>query len=160
MTTYGVTGHSKLDEPTKAKVYDALTTYFRPRPSGELHGVTCLARGADQIFAQVISDLGGTFDVVLPAQDYRTEIVKPENAVDFDRLLALARAVTTLPFEHSNRDAYRAAGDEVLARCAHLVAVWDGQAVDGRGGTGDTVESARTLAIPVTVIWPEGARRL
>lgn len=30
-------------------------------------GVTCLARGADQIFARVVLDLGGTVEVVLPA---------------------------------------------------------------------------------------------
>jgi hypothetical protein len=32
-------------------------------------GVTCLARGADQVFARVVLELGGEIEFVLPASD-------------------------------------------------------------------------------------------
>lgn len=47
-------------------------------------GVTCLARGADQVFAHVVFDLGGTIEVVLPAADYSESKIKPDNANEFD----------------------------------------------------------------------------
>ncbi len=53
-------------------------------------GVTCLARGADQAFARAVMDLGGRFEVVLPAADYRDRKVRPDNAADFDELIARA----------------------------------------------------------------------
>jgi hypothetical protein len=40
-----------------------------------------------------------------------------------------------------------------------LVAVWDGEPARGLGGTADVVAYAREGAIPVEVIWPEGATR-
>lgn len=64
-----------------------------------------------------------------------------------------------LPFDTANRDAYAAAGEVVLADVAALVAVWDGAPPDGRGGTGDTVQTARARGLPVTIVWPDGARR-
>jgi hypothetical protein len=41
----------------------------------------------------------------------------------------------------------------------HVVAVWDGEPSDGHGGTGDVVAAARERRMPVTVVWPDGARR-
>jgi hypothetical protein len=67
--------------------------------------------------------------------------------------------VRVLPFETSNRDAYAAANEALLADVDTLVAVWDGAPPDGKGGTGDTVEVARERGIPVTVVWPDGAAR-
>jgi len=40
-----------------------------------------------------------------------------------------------------------------------LVAVWDGDAQGGRGGTSATVALARDLGRTVHVVWPDGARR-
>ncbi len=42
--------------------------------------LTFLARGADQIFARVVVELGGSVEVVLPAADYRERKAKPDNA--------------------------------------------------------------------------------
>lgn len=64
-----------------------------------------------------------------------------------------------MPFETANRDAYAAAGEAILADVEALVAVWDGSPPDGRGGTGDTVSTARQRGLPVTIIWPEGVNR-
>jgi hypothetical protein len=122
-------------------------------------GVTCLARGADQVFARAVLELGGQIDVVLPASDYRERKVKPDNAADFADLIGKANTVTTMPFETANRDAYMAASERVLATVDAMVAVWDGRPSDGHGGTGDVVVAARERGLPVTVVWPDGAHR-
>ena len=92
-------------------------------------------------------------------RDYRQRRVKPDNTAEFEELITRASSVRTLPFEQSNRDAYVAASQAVLSSVERMVAVWDGQPADGHGGTGDVVAAAHARALPVTVVWPDGAVR-
>lgn len=155
----GVTGHSNLAPESEKVVADAirevLTGFAQP-----IVGVSCLARGADQVFARVVLELGGQLEVVLPAADYRERKVKPDNRADFDALVAQAADVRVLPFEQSGREAYVAASEAVLSSVEALVAVWDGTPADGRGGTADVVAVANDRGLPVHVVWPEGAHRV
>jgi hypothetical protein len=107
----------------------------------------------------VVLELGGALEVVLPAADYRSRKVTVEDAAVFDELMGHATTVRTLPFETSNRESYLGASEHLLSTTELMVAVWDGEAADGRGGTGDVVERARALSLPVTVVWPVGAAR-
>lgn len=154
----GITGHSNLSEDTVPLVAAALRALLTDTPI-PIVGVSRLARGADQVFARAVLDLGGELHVVLPAGDYRARKVKPSNAADVDELIGQAATVTTMPFETSDRDAYLAASEHVVATVEAMVAVWDGQPSDGRGGTGDIVATARDRGLPVTVVWPDAARR-
>lgn len=121
--------------------------------------MTCLARGADQVFARVVLDLGGSVEVVLPAVDYRARKVKPDNAAEFDELINKAATVRAMPFARSNSDAYLGASEHILSTVDVLVAVWDGQPSGGHGGTADVVAAARKRGLPVTLVWPNGAER-
>jgi hypothetical protein len=38
---------------------------------GSLVGISCLADGADQLFARAVVDMGGALEVVIPAERYR-----------------------------------------------------------------------------------------
>lgn len=154
----GITGHSNLTPDSVPLVADAIRAVLAEHGE-KVTGVTCLARGADQVFADVVLDLGGEVEVILPSADYRERKVKPDNREQFESLLARAADVRIMPFETANRDAYSAAGDAVLADVDALVAVYDGAPPDGKGGTGDTVRAARERGLPVIVIWPNGARR-
>jgi hypothetical protein len=154
----GITGHSNLTPDTMPLVAEALRDVLAGAEQPVV-GVACLARGADQLFARVVLELGGEIEVVLPASDYRERKVKPENAAEFGDLIGKAGTVTTMPFETSNRDAYMAASEAVLTAVDAIVAVWDGQPSDGHGGTGDVVAAARDRNLPVTVVWPTGAAR-
>ena len=154
----GITGHSNLAPESvplvAAELRNVLSEY-----GAALVGVSCLARGADQVFAHIVLELGGELEVVLPAADYRERKVKPDNREEFEELIGQATSVRVLPFDTSNRDAYAAASEDVLGSADALVAVWDGAAPDGKGGTADTVEVARARGISVTVVWPDGAQR-
>lgn len=153
----GVTGHSNLAPDTVAAVADALRSALPARD--EIVGVTCLARGADQIFARVVLDLGVRIEVVLPAADYRLRKVKPDNAADFDELISNATDVRTMPYERSSGEAYMAASEHVLSSVEAMIAVWDGRPSGGHAGTADVVDVARKRGLPVTVVWPDGASR-
>ncbi|KAA2261800.1 hypothetical protein F0L68_15445 [Solihabitans fulvus] len=158
----GVTGHMNLAEECLQSVAGAVRTLLgelvAQRPDTTLTGVTCLAPGADQLFAEVVLALGGQVEVVLPASDYR-ERLKPHQVADYDRLLADAAVVSVLPFLQSSRQAYLAASERVVASVDGLVAIWDGERSGGIGGTADVVAHTRSMGVPVYVVWPEGASR-
>jgi hypothetical protein len=152
-----ISGHRELPPATTALVDSALRRVLDACVP-DLVGITCLADGADQVFARVVLDLGGTLEVIVPAERYRDDV--PETAhAGYDALLAKAVRVRRLPFVESTDESHMAASIDMLADADHLVAVWDGLPARGYGGTGDVVEYARRHAIPVTIVWPPGATR-
>ena len=157
MTRVAVTGHTDLPPDTTGLVADGLRAVLAD--AVPLVGLTCLAPGADQLFAEVVLDLGGRVEIVLPAADYREAKVAPGAWPRFDDLVRRADRVRTLPFPRSGRAAYQAAALAVLDAADLLVAVWDGVADSRPGGTAATVAAARDRGLPVSVVWPAGAQR-
>lgn len=157
----GVTGHRDLTADAEQVVARALKDLLADirEETTELVGVSCLARGADSIFAELVIDLGGKLEVVLPSADYRSAVVDRDHRRQFETLLSKAELVRVLPFERATADAYVAANVAVLKSIDRLVAVWDGLPSAGAGGTGDAVICAQSAGLPVTVIWPAGAAR-
>lgn len=154
----GITGHMDLSEATAKRVRERIDRALSDL-DGDLIGVTCLAFGADQIFAQSVLDAGGTLEVLLPAADYRDQRVWTEHLPVFDGFLASAAKVEIMPFSKSGPEAYAAANERMLRGIDALLAVWDGEPAAVRGGTADAVADAERLQVPVTVIWPDGAQR-
>ncbi|WP_199856602.1 hypothetical protein [Nocardia suismassiliense] len=154
----GVTGHMNITENTAPLVYDAIMELLAEEDSTNLTGISCIARGADSVFAQAVLDAGGTLEVVLPAQNYRERKVKPDHAELFDQLLGKADAVHVMDFPDVGREAYEAANEAMLTSCDRLIAVWDGGAGE-KGGTGTVVELARDRGVPVAIVWPDGSKR-
>ncbi|MCY9787561.1 hypothetical protein KIK06_27145 [Nocardiopsis sp. EMB25] len=159
MTRIGITGHSNLSMDSVPLVRAALAEALTPYAGDGLTGLSCLARGADQLFAEAVLDAGGRLEVVLPSVDYREVKVKRDNLDQFDGLLMRSTLVRYMPHRTAGRTAYEDANEAVLGAIDRLFAVWDGRPSGGRGGTGDAVEAARWRGVPVDVIWPEGARR-
>jgi len=144
--------------------------------------VNALAEGADRLGARAVialqqtaaSDTGVDFqlDVPLPfsvdvyKEDFNTENSKSE----FDALLTHARSVLVLPGERrragdSNQKAtlrenrsYEDAGLTLLNQSDVIIAVWDGEAGAGRGGTHDLLDIAALSGTPIIHIDAKGAR--
>lgn len=159
MPRIAVTGHMNLTPDSEPLVYGAIKQALASYAGDELVGVSCIARGADSIFAQAVLDLGGRLEVVLPCANYREQKVKPDHAPVFDALSSRAAKVFALPFQEANRQAYEAANEVLLSAGDLLFAVWDGQDGVDKGSTASVVKLARERGIPVQVIWPEGASR-
>jgi hypothetical protein len=104
--------------------------------------------------------VNGTFEVILPAHDYRQRIVSCRNVNQFDELLVKATAVTFTQFAESGADAYTAANQKLLARTNFLFAVWDGSPHGKSGGTAETVAMAERMGVPVVRVWPPGTHRV
>lgn len=124
--------------------------------ANSLVGMTCLARGADQAFADAVLNLGGALTVVIPANDYFAHIADPASRERCDTYLEAAASTITMDFERSGPAAYLAASHYLVDRCELLLAVWDGMT---GSGTADAVTYARDLGRSITVVWPDGARR-
>ncbi|OLF04716.1 hypothetical protein BLA60_39535 [Actinophytocola xinjiangensis] len=159
MIRLAVTGHRGLGENTAALVDAALRHEIAERAeNGPVVGVSCLADGADALFARAVLDQGGELQVIVPAHRYRDDLPADHHAT-YDALIDAAAEVTRLDHVESDSEAHMEASLRMLAGVDELLAVWDGQPARGYGGTADVVAAARGRAVRVTVVWPPGAVR-
>lgn len=154
--TYGVSGHQKAPQSVWNLLSARLPDILGDPP---FVGVSSLAAGADQRFAEDVLRRGGTLHVILPSPAYESSFNRPSDLHLFRSLLLRASEVETLDFTKPTEDAYLAAGQRVVDVCDLLVAVWDGLPAQGKGGTADVVSYARSMGKPVDVVWPSGVRR-
>ncbi len=159
MTAIGITGHQKLPPAARSFVDAGIRRLLSVRGGPDLHGVTSLAAGADQLFATLVLEWDGALEVIVPAADYESTFTDWEQRAAYYELLRRASSVERLPFSHSSEDAFWAAGRAVADRSDVLVAVWDGRPSRGLGGTGDVVDYAQSRGTEVHVIWPRGVER-
>jgi hypothetical protein len=156
MVRIAVSGHRGLPAPTQRLIEQAIGAALEGQH--DVTGLSCLADGADQIFARAVLDHGGRIEAVIPATHYRDALPAGAHA-EYDRLLAQAARVHRLPFTESTSEAHMAASTFMLSRADQLWAIWDGKPARGYGGTADVVAWARENRLPVTAIWPDGAHR-
>lgn len=132
-------------------------------------GFASAASGADIIFHEVLGELGGESHILLPygRDDFlRTSVGEPgsEWARRFERVLEGAKDVSraspyrleedALSHEYANMVLLGRAMNtaEMLSADLVAVAVWDGRAGDGPGGTGSNVARWRRMKLDVRVI--------
>ena len=98
---------------------------------------TSLAIGSDQIFAREALALGIPVTVVIPMPDYE-RCFSAEEVQGYRDLLGRCERLQ-LDGAGSDEKAFFQAGRQVAENCDLLVAVWDGKAAAGYGGTADIV---------------------
>jgi hypothetical protein len=157
MPRIAVSGHRGLNARTTRLINEAIREKLSGY-QGDVTGMSCLADGADQIFARAVIDLGGELEVVIPADEYRTGLPVEAHA-EYDDLLDRAVAVRRLPFTESTAESHMAASKLMIDEADELYAVWDGKPARGYGGTADVVAYAHNHEVSVHVIWPDGAER-
>ena len=157
MTKIGATGHQVVPEQAIPFVVDGVQRVIR-ESTPPLRVVTSLAAGSDQLVALEVLRSGGHLDAVIPSSKYETTFSR-HDLPSFEQLLARADSVTRLDFPEPSELAYWKAGQMIVDRCDVLVAIWDGQAARGLGGTGDVVRYAREMHKDVRVVWPAGVTR-
>jgi hypothetical protein len=142
----GVSGHQHVAPAAAAALRRALPGLFRQ--IGASAAVSCLAAGADQIFAEAAIAYGLSLEVIVPCGRY-AETLDGEARGAYARLLGDAALVTRLEFPEPSEDAYLAAGLRLVESVDVLLAVWDGGQARGPGGTGDIVACAESRMRPV-----------
>lgn len=138
----GITGHRKLvDASGWVWVRGELEVLLRELPE-PLTGVTSLAIGADQLFAEVVLNLGGEIGAVIPFSNYERTFDDEFDLARYRDLLSRAQRIEIQANSANDDEAYLKAGERVAELCDVLVAVWDGEPSRGLGGTADIVRYA------------------
>jgi len=158
----GVSGHRSLAEIDKVRAgIDAalarIESSFGPT---RLTIVSALAEGADRLVVERALLRRGVRLVVvlpLPPRDYVRDFKTVASRAQFQALLHRADEVLKAPRAPSRQAAYAAAGRAVLDRCDVLLAVWDGRAARGEGGTGQMVVEARARGLAIA--WVHAGNR-
>ncbi len=138
----GITGHQNLgDQATIAWVRDTLADLLIEKIVSR--GFTCLAEGADQLFADALLENDIPFTAIVPCLDYEQAFDNQAARKDYLRLIKLAGKRIELNFPYPSEKAFFEAGKKVVA-CSDLIyAVWDGESAKGLGGTGDIVDYSK-----------------
>ena len=125
-----------------------------------LRMLSALAEGTDRLGAAAALKLGQTLEVVLPFEpdEYERDFEASASRDEFRVLLGRAEASIILDGDPQDRPrAYEASGMTMLDNCDLLIAVWDGGAARGRGGTREIIGQAARRAMPVIIIPPDGS---
>lgn len=152
MTRVGITGHQRLDDPeawpwVAATLREQLAAMKPP-----LIAVTSLAVGADQLLARLVIECGGRIYAVLPFAGIERSF-SPEQLPAYHELADQA-IFEVLETPGTEEDSYLAAGQRVVELSDIMLAVWNGKAAKGKGGTADVVAYAIHRGVPLVHIDP------
>src|ERR1044072_3266665 len=136
----GITGHQRLQNPASWEWVRQEMAHHLGEMAVPLIGISSLAVGADQLFANVILQLGGELEAISPFDGYESTFVVDRDLQEFMRLLECCTRSETLERLGSDEEAYFAAGKRVVDLADVIVGVWDGLPARGLGGTADAVE--------------------
>ncbi len=150
---FGITGHRKLLDLHRLEnlIQDALNILSAEYTFHSI--VSPLAEGADRMVAnKLIYDYYCKLITPLPFE--RTEYEKDFSAdskVEFESYLTISSSIYEVSSlkDHSREECYFRVGEEVLNKCDILIALWDGKASKGLGGTGDIVAYALKIKKPI-----------
>lgn len=148
-----VTGHRpnrlRIAESAAQTACLALLSALRIGLSGRIDGapiaLSALAEGADTAFARAALEAGWRLRALLPMPRavYARTLDAPDAADALDALLAQAENVEEMPGDPDDgASPYAALMFELLERADAFIAIWDGGASAGAGGTTDLIERA------------------
>jgi len=154
----GVTGHQDIPDPARAYIEHSIREIIAQLEAPVI-GVSSLAEGADQLFAQILHDLGDRLYVVVPSHQYESAFQNDLARNLYKTFLQQAETIETFPFAAPSEEAFFAAGRRVADLSNLLIAIWDGKEAKGEGGTADIVAYARERDKKIVVVWPNGLNR-
>ncbi|MBE9180270.1 hypothetical protein IQ268_17035 [Oculatella sp. LEGE 06141] len=147
----GFTGHQQRPGINWNWVKEAITDELR-KVEKPLIGLSSLAKGADQIFAESVLTEGGSLRVIIPTKDYAKYF---EGAVlERYHFLIEKAEIEKLDNTGSDQEAFMAAGQHIVDSADRIITVWDGKPAQGLGGTADIVQYAHMQGKHVTHINP------
>src|SRR5262249_11898774 len=111
-------------------------------------GYTCLARGADQIYAHILSRKSLRLVAVIPCTDYESTFGK-DDLVRYHAFLRRAHRTIMLPATGPSEAAFYEAGRFVVDSVDIMIAAWNGEPARGLGGTADVVAYAKSRRKPL-----------
>jgi hypothetical protein len=154
----GVTGHRALaDPPAVAEAVDRALARIRSECAGPLTLVSALAAGADRLSVERALAIEMRVLVLLPLPEpaYLRTFESDSSREEYHRLAAQAEGgLVALPALEEEA-AYEEHAERLVGTSDVLLAIWDGGASRGPGGTADVVNRARAARLPLAWVWAE-----
>ena len=157
MVKIGITGHRAFVDREKiiTGIEQALLFIAGRYPNQSWMVYSSCAEGADRLVVDRIRlfkpDVRLVIPLPLPIDDYLQDFALPESRFEFLQLVGQAAEIIPPQNPLPRPDCYSASGHAILTNSDVLIALWDGWAARGPGGTAEVVTSARLLALPL--IW-------
>ena len=117
----GITGHQELSDPTAWQWVRAELQKEITAAAPSIRGYTSLAKGADQLFADLIIAAGGELHVIIPFDQYARTL--SGNALRHYHKLLTKASTETLHVHGTEEDAFLTAGRRVVDSVQLLLAV-------------------------------------
>jgi hypothetical protein len=154
----GFTGHRRIENEAKVAqvLRDVIATLHRDH-GGDMIGRSSVASGGDTLFAEACLGANLRWVALLPFPE--VEFKKDFNDGDWKRvevLLDQAERIETLSETAERPGGYLHCGLATVDGADLMVALWDGKAPRGRGGTAEIVEHARLVQKPLVLISSNG----
>lgn len=166
----GVTGHRKLQNKRfiAKQVQKIVIKINETIPElknipVEFRILSPLAEGADRLVARELLKVSGSqLQVVLPLEkdEYLKDFAQRESREEFNKLLESATSVIQPVSNPKRPEAYMAVGRYIVDHCDVLLAIWDGNTANGKGGTADVIDYAREKKCPVFRIHSNDPKRI
>jgi hypothetical protein len=134
----GITGHQRLKDPADWGWVEANINKILTQCGSPLVGITSLAIGSDQLFADLVLRQSGSIEAIIPFQGYEGKFEGHERQ-RLTQLLNKASRIEILNKKQSDEESYFEAGKRVVDIAEILIGVWDGKPAAGLGGTADVV---------------------
>ena len=154
----GFTGHRHVEnEENIARVLRELIHSLEREVGANLIGRSSIASGADTLFAEACLAANLKWIALLPFPE--AEFKKDFSETDWKRARALlerADRIETLSEIAERPEGYLNCGLVTVDGADLMVALWDGKAPRGQGGTGEIVAYTRRLQKPLILISPDG----
>lgn len=141
----GITGHQERVGIDWLWVREAIDAEFE-RIDDRIWGISSLAKGTDQVFAEAVLARGGHLIAVIPIVGYE-QFFDGDALSSYQSLFAKAKVVH-LNYEGDAEEAFLKAGHYIADHSDLLIAVWDGAPSKGLGGTADIVQHVQRQRIP------------
>jgi hypothetical protein len=149
----GITGHQNIGSDETIKwVTSVLSANIRDLSID--FGLTSLAIGADQLFAQLLKQNNIPYMVIIPCENYEKTFTDTTDLKSYHNLLSSSFDKFQLPFIKPSKTAFYNAGKEIVDRSDTIFAIWNGQPAKGLGGTGDIVKYAHSIKRSILHINP------
>ena len=149
----GMTGHQNLGSAENI-TWISQTLKSAIKQNNIDVGLTSLAVGADQLFAETLNDLHIRYIAIIPCDGYEHTFTTSIDLEKYQRLLQGAFEIVNLPFDTPSEEAFYEAGKQIANSSDMMIAIWDGQPAKGLGGTGDIVKYALSINRSVLHINP------
>jgi hypothetical protein len=150
----GFSGHRHLaDREGAARAIHAALEQLRREAPGEWIALSSIASGGDRLFVREAHALGMSWHAILPMP--RAEFARdfaPAEWPEVEATLASADHVRVIADSDDREEGYLDCGIETVNEADVLVALWDGDAARGKGGTADIVQYAQSIRKPLIVV--------